>query len=582
MSENRNTILAIVLSLAILLGWEMFFAPKNAPKPPTPATATTPATAEQPPPGPPLAGVVSPPSALPSPGGTEENPAREKIVEVETRVKISTPRLHGSISLKGLRFDDITLAQFHEKPDPRSPEITLLSPLAAPKPYYSEVGMIGSDSIKLPTAATTWTADSAGATLTETTPLIVHWDNGEGLRFSRKISVDEDFLFTVEQTVENTGDKAVTVYPYALVARLDTPATQGYYILFEGPLGVFNGTKTEVKYADLKKKPRETFESTGGWIGITDKYWLATVALDQATKVNATISYTMAGARDRYQTDLRGDALSIAPGASATAKAFVFAGAKEVTLLDQYAEKQGIARFDLAVDWGWFYFLTKPFFYALNWLRGVIGNFGLAILVFTSVVRLALFPIANKQYAAMNKMKALQPQMKALQDRYANDKQKLNTELMELYKREKANPVAGCLPILIQIPIMFAVYKVLFVTIEMRHAPFYGWIHDLSAPDPTNIFSLFGLIQFELPDFLHLGALPIIMGTTMWLQQKLSPQPPDPIQARMMMLLPIVFTFMLASFPAGLVLYWTWSNLLGILQQWVLMRKSPDATKAKA
>ena len=582
MTENRNTILAIVLSLAILLGWEMFFAPKNVPKPPTPATATTPATTEQPPPGPPLAAAVSPPGALPSPGGTEENPARERTVATETRVKIATTRLHGTISLKGLRFDDVTLAEFHEKPDPRSPEITLLSPPTAPKPYYSEVGVIGAEGVKLPTAETTWTAETADATLTEKTPLTVRWDNGEGLRFTRKISVDEDFMFTVEQTVENSTDKPVTLYPYGLVARVDTPPTQGFYILFEGPLGVFNGASKEIKYDDLKKAGRETFESTGGWVGITDKYWLAAVAFEPNVKFNASISHTMAGDRDRYQSDLRADALTVAPGASGTSKGYVFAGAKEVTLLDQYSQKLGIPRLDLAVDWGWFFFLTKPFFYALNWLRSLIGNFGLGILAFTTALRLVLFPIANKQYAAMNKMKALQPQMKALQDRYANDKQKLNTELMELYKREKANPVAGCLPILIQIPIFFALYKVLFVTIEMRHAPFYGWIHDLSAPDPTNIFTLFGLIPFTMPDFLHLGALPIIMGATMWLQQKLSPQPPDPIQARMMMLLPIVFTFMLASFPAGLVLYWTWSNLLGILQQWVLMRKAPDAPKAKA
>jgi YidC/Oxa1 family membrane protein insertase len=582
MTENRNTILAIVLSLVILVGWEMFFAPKNQPKQPLPVTAdsTKPVTQEQAPPGPPLSGVVSPPAAVPSPGG-DQTPARESAVASETRLRINTPRLHGSISLTGLRFDDVTLANFHETPDPQSPEITLLSPGSAPKPYYAEIGWIPAEAgTKVPTAATVWTADSTDTTLTAANPLVVHWDNGEGLRFTRTIRADADFLFTVEQTVANTTEKAVSLYPYSLVTRFDTPKTAGFYILFEGPLGVFDGTKTEMKYDDLKKKGRQTFESIGGWVGITDKYWLTTVALDQTTKVAGSFNHTMAGDRDRYQNDLRGDAIVIAPGETKSTKSYVFAGAKEVQLLDRYAKDPGIVRFDLAVDWGWFYFLTKPFFYALNWLRGEIGNFGLAILVFTTGLRLLMFPIANKQYAAMNKMKLLQPQMKALQERYADDRTKLNTELMELYRREKANPVAGCLPIVIQIPVFFALYKVLFVTIEMRHAPFYGWIKDLSAPDATNIFTAFGLIPFTPPDFLHLGALPIIMGITMFLQQKLSPQPADPIQARMMMFLPIIFTFMLASFPAGLVIYWTWSNLLGILQQWVLMRRTaPEAKK---
>ncbi len=582
MNDSRNTFLAIAVSMAILLGWQYFFAPKSAEKPVTTEqlAPNAPVSAEVPPPGPPGTAKVSPPGAVPSPGGaiTEE---RQDAVAEDKRVKISTPRLHGSISLTGLKFDDVTLANFHEQPDKQSPEITLLSPASAPKPYFIEQGWLAADpNVKLPTGNTTWTVDNAHVVLDDKTPLVAHWDNGAGLRFTRTIHADRDFLFTVEQTVENTSDRAVTLFPYSLIARLDMPATQGFYILHEGPLGVFNNTLKEVKYKDFAKTPAQRVDSTGGWIGITDKYWLTAVAMDPAMKIAANFSHSKAGERDRYQTDLRGDAVSIAPGASHTTKDYVFAGAKEVQMLDSYAKNPGIARFDLAVDWGWFYFLTKPFFYALLWLREVIGNFGLAILAFTTGLRLLMFPIANKQFAAMNKMKLLQPKMKELQERYANDRQKLNAEMMELYKREKANPLAGCLPIVIQIPIFFALYKVLFVTIEMRHAPFYGWVKDLSAPDSSNLFSAFGLINWDPPTFMHLGALPIIMGATMWLQQKLSPQPADPIQARMMMILPLVFTFMLASFPAGLVIYWTWSNLLGILQQWALLRSHPQPKAA--
>ena len=582
MNDSRNTFLAIAVSMVILLGWQYFFVPTTTPRPVAEQAVppNAPVSSELPAPGPPGTAQNSPPGAVPSPGGAI-TPERETIVAQQKRVRIETPRLHGSISLTGLKFDDVTLANFHEQPDKASPEITLLSPANAPKPYYIEQGWLSADpNLKLPTGATVWTIENPDATLNATTPLVARWDNGDGLRFTRTIHADRDFLFTVEQTVENASGRAVTLFPYSLIARLDTPATQGFYILHEGPLGVFNRTLKEVKYGDFEKKPQERVESTGGWIGITDKYWLTAVALDPSMKISANFSHSKSGERDRYQTDLRGDAITIAAGASHSAKDYVFAGAKEVRLLDRYAENPGIARFDLAVDWGWFYFLTKPFFYALLWLREVIGNFGLGILAFTTGLRLLMFPIANKQFAAMNKMKLLQPQMKVLQERYANDRPKLNAELMELYKREKANPLAGCLPILIQIPIFFALYKVLFVTIEMRHAPFYGWIKDLSAPDPTNLFTAFGLIPYDPPSFLHLGALPIIMGATMWLQQKLAPQPPDPIQARMMMMLPLVFTFMLASFPAGLVIYWTWSNLLGILQQWALMRNDPAAKKA--
>jgi YidC/Oxa1 family membrane protein insertase len=565
MNDQRNTFLALILMIGILFGWQTFFAPKPVPKPAPEASA--PAT---PPPAAPLAN-----SDANVPSGGDSSPSVPGPT-VGPRLKVRTAHLHGEIALTGLRFDDITLATYRETPDPNSAEIVLLSPTTAPHPYYAEEGWIASDAaVKVPTSATVWTPEDPNAVLTETTPVTLSWDNGEGLKFVRTISADKNYLFTTKQTVENHGDKAVTIYPYAAVVRSNIPASKSIYILHEGPLGVFNRTLKEAKYDNLKKEERQVVDSVGGWIGITDKYWLTAVAFDQTMKVSGSFNHRMAGEFDRYQTDLRGDALTLQPGENKSVTSYLFAGAKEIRLLDGYATDPGIQRFDLAIDFGWFYFLTKPFFYALLWLNSAVGNFGIAILIFTTALRLLMFPIANKQYEAMNKMKALQPEMKRLQERYANDRAKLNTALMELYKKEKANPVAGCLPILIQIPIFFALYKVLYVNIEMRHAPFYGWIHDLSAPDPTTVFNLFGLLPFTPPALLHLGALPIIMGITMFLQQKLSPQPTDPVQAKMMMLMPIFFTFLLASFPAGLVVYWTWSNCLAILQQWVLLRRSP-------
>ena len=560
MSDQRNTFLAIVLSMAILFGWQFFFAPEPPVAPPESTEQPVQATSPMAPGGTPTASnVPTADAATPKAAGP--------------RLRIRTPHLEGRIALKGLRLDDITLVTYRETPDPDSPEITLLAPASAPNPYYAEEGWISSDtSVQLPGPNAVWTPETPGAVLTENTPVSVTWDNGSGLRFRRIIHADKDYMFTTEQTVENYGDRAVTLYPYALVARIGIPDLQKLFILHEGPLGVFDNTLKEVDYEDLVDKKREAVESTGGWIGITDKYWLTAVAFEQDRKVTASFNHNVVNGRNRYQTDLMGEAFTLQSGETKESRSYLFAGAKEVELLDGYAENLGIARFDLAIDFGWFYFLTKPFFYALLWLNGALGNFGLAILAFTTVLRGLMYPIANKQYAAMNKLKALQPEMKRLQERYANDRKKLNQALMDLYKRERANPMAGCLPILIQIPIFFALYKVLYVTIEMRHAPFYGWIHDLSAPDPTTIVNLFGLLPFTPPSFLHIGALPIIMGITMWMQQKLSPQPADPMQAKIMMFLPIMFTFLLATFPAGLVIYWTWSNILGILQQQLLTR----------
>ena len=426
------------MSAVILIGWEMFFAPKPAPKPqeapiaaapnaPTGSTETG------------TAPIAAPASAVP------ETAAAAPAVE-SPRVTISTEKIKGSLSTTGVRFDDVTLLKYRETLDPASPAIDLLSPMSAQKPYFVEMGWLSSDSaLKLPNAATTWTVQNPDVPLSETAPAVLTWDNGAGLRFTKTISIDKDYMFTIEQTVENTGAGAATMYPYGLIARMDTPKTEGFFIMHEGPLGVFNKTLKEVDYTDLQKEPRQVEQTIGGWIGITDKYWLTAVAFDQSLKADATFNHGLVNGRDRYQTDLRGEAITIAPGEKKAIKTFVFAGAKEVQLLDRYENALGITNFDLAVDFGWFYFLTKPFFYILEWFKGILGNFGLAILAFTVVLRGLMFPLANKQFAAMNKLKKLQPEMQKLQAKYAEDRVKLNTAMMELYKKEKGQSAGGLL-----------------------------------------------------------------------------------------------------------------------------------------
>jgi YidC/Oxa1 family membrane protein insertase len=582
--ENKNLILAIVLSVAILLGFQIVgerFFPKPVPPAPPAQTQAPPQPSAQPPgaPAAPQQG-IAPPGA--GGGGSTTTPAvptgaaaaatREQILQSGPRVRINTPSLHGSIALVGGRVDDVTLVNYRETIDPNSPEIVLFSPQGTPEAYFAEHGWVApGGGVAVPGPTTRWTADKD--TLSVGQPVTLSWDSGEGLVFKRVFSVDAHYMFTLHQTVESTRADAVSLLPYGLVTRFGTPPTSGFFILFEGPLGVFNGTLEEVSYEDLQEKGVITHHTTGGWIGITDKYWLSALAFDQQQPTTARFVYQRTSGTNQYQVDYVGPQQALAPGGSIGNDTRLFAGAKVVTLIDHYERTYGIKRFDLAIDWGWFYFLTRPVFYALNWLHGLVGNFGVAILLLTVVIKLVFFPLANKSYKAMSQMRKLQPEMQKLRERFADDKMRLNQEMMALYKREKVNPASGCLPIIIQIPVFFALYKVLFVTIEMRHAPFYGWIRDLSAPDPTSIFNGFGLIPWSPPEFLMIGAWPLIMGATMWLQQKLNPQPPDPVQARLFMILPIVFTFMLAHFPAGLVIYWTWNNVLSILQQWVIMRR---------
>lgn len=569
--NNRNFILAIVLSMAVLFIWQYFFVPA----PPPDMKPTEQQQAEPGPPQPQPDGGV-PAEGVPQPGTEGATLTREKALAQSPRIAIDTPSLKGSIALKGGRIDDLTLKDYRETVEPTSPLVILLSPAGGPHAYYAEHGFVGAttgDDLALPTADTVWTAETQGP-LTPSSPVTLGYDNGKGLKFTRKIAIDDKYMFTITDSVANTGSQSVTLYPYALVSRHETPHVQGFYILHEGLIGVVDDSGLEeISYSKALENPPATFKSRSGWLGITDKYW-ATVAIpEQGKTFDAKFSGTQIGGRDRFQTDYLLAPLTIPAGGTGEAKGQVFAGAKEVNVVDGYAEKYGIPKFDLLIDWGWFYFLTKPLFFALDFFYKLVGNFGVAILIVTIIIKLILFPLANKSYVAMSRMKKLAPEMQRIKERYADDRMRQQQAMMELYKKEKVNPASGCLPILVQIPIFFALYKVLFVTIEMRHAPFFGWIKDLSAPDPTSIFNLFGLIPWEPPLFLMIGIWPIIMGLTMWVQMKLNPPPPDPVQAKIFTWMPVFFTFLLASFPAGLVIYWAWNNFLSVLQQAAIMKR---------
>jgi YidC/Oxa1 family membrane protein insertase len=465
------------------------------------------------------------------------------------------------------------LRDYHITPDPESGEIQVLRPTGSAMPFFAEFGWVAEDpGIAVPGGRTIW--ESSDEHLRPGEPITMRWDNGQGLAFEREIALDDNYVFTITERITNAGDAPVTLFPYGLVSRWGTPDTMGIWILHEGPIGVLQETLEEIDYSDLRDDGESVFDSTGGWLGITDKYWLTALLPDQQAPIRATFQFIERGLDGRYQTDYLREAVTIAPGGTAEVTNRLFSGAKEVTLLDRYKAELGLPLFDRAVDFGWFYFLTKPFFYALHWLANIFGNYGVAILLVTLFVKLVFFPLANKSYQAMSQMKKLQPEMLKIRERYENDREKMNMEMMNLYKKEKVNPAAGCLPILVQIPVFFALYKVLFVSIEMRHAPFFGWIQDLSAPDPTTLFNMFGLFPFVPPEWIPaIGIWPIIMGATMWLQFKLNPTPPDPMQAKIFAFLPLIFVFLFATFPAGLVIYWAWNNFLSIGQQWLIMRK---------
>ncbi|MFL5033796.1 MAG: membrane protein insertase YidC [Microvirga sp.] len=593
--DNKNLLLAIVLSVVVLIGWNYFYGvpqmqqQKQAQQtqPTAPAQpAQTPIPGAAPKEGGPAAPV---PGTVPTLPGTPVVETREAALQRSPRLAIDTPSLAGSINLRGGRIDDVLLKNYHDTVDPKSPRIVLFSPSGSPHPHYAEFGWVASGpGGAAPGPETLWTADAQ--TLTPARPVTLTFDNGQGLIFRREISVDDKYLFTVRDAVENAGSAPATLHPYGLVSRHGKPVTQGYYVLHEGLVGVLGEQGLqEYTYDHVEKEPAIPGQPTkgkvwngvsGGFVGITDKYWAAAVAPDQTQPYTGSFTMRQDGPTKVYQSNVLGDARTLAPGGKAQSDSRLFAGAKEVATVDTYERTAGIKRFDLLIDWGWFYFITKPLFKVLDYFFRLFGNFGVAILIVTVMLKVVFFPLANRSYASMAKMKAVQPEMVAIRERYADDKVKQQQALMELYKKEKINPIAGCWPILIQIPVFFALYKVLFVTIEMRHAPFFGWIRDLAAPDPTTVFNLFGLLPFDptvvpvIGPFLHLGVWPILMGITMWLQMKMNPAPADPVQQQVFAWMPLIFTFMLASFPAGLVIYWAWNNLLSVTQQYAIMRKN--------
>ena len=495
---------------------------------------------------------------------------------------IDTPKLKGSISLKGGDIDDVSFKAYRETVDPTSPNIVLFSPDRTPDAYFARFFWLAAPGTKidLPSSSTVWKA--SGSALTEKQPLALTWDNGQGFLFKREIALDDGYMFTVTDTVTATGSTDATLIPYGGIERFNKPKVVGTYVLHEGFVG-FIGEQglAELTYDKADKadpvpgasgKGIQYKTATGGFAGITDKYWAAALVPDQATPYDAVFR-SLDGPTKVYQVDMTQPALTVAAGSSVTSTKRLFVGAKEVKTVDGYAETLGIKRFDLLIDWGWFYFFTKPLFKMMEFFYHWTGNFGFAILIVTVLVKAAFFPLANKSYASMAKMKAVQPQMAAIKERFPEDKVKQQQELMELYKKEKINPIAGCWPMLIQIPVFFSLYKVLYVTIEMRHAPFIGWIHDLASPDPTSVFTLFGLIPWTPPTIMMIGIWPLIMGVTMFVQMKMNPAPPDPVQQAMFSWMPVMFTFMLGSFPAGLVIYWSWNNTLSVSQQYLIMRR---------
>ncbi|MFB2533133.1 membrane protein insertase YidC [Paracoccus sp. p4-l81] len=582
MDDNKNLILATVLSFLVVVLWYTLFAP---PEPVAPLPATVTQTAD---------GQTTAAPVLPD-GTAAVQPAQPAPDSVAAaiasapRVAVDTPKLVGSISLLGGRVDDLRLKDYNETLAAGSPLVRLLSPVGGTgpeQPYYAVYGWLPAgqmDAALLPGATTLWSLES-GTTLAPGQPIKLVWDNGAGLVFHREIAVDANYLFTVTQSVENRSGAAVRLAPYGIVARHGRPHTQGYYVLHEGVVSMSDGKLNEISYKDIAKldaQPREgqarlTEVATDGWVGFTDKYWMTTMAPAAGQAFTSVVRYAPQG--DIYQAETRLPVMDVAPGATAQVATHLFAGAKEFEVIEAYQNDVGIQKFIDSIDWGWFYFLTKPMFRLLHWLHAMIGNMGWAIIALTFVIKALVFPLARKSYVSMAKMKELQPEMEKLKERTGDDKMAFQKGMMELYKKEKVNPAAGCLPILVQIPIFFALYKVIFVTIELRHAPWLGWIRDLSAPDPSSILNLFGLLPFTPPGpdsilhILSLGILPILLGISMWFQQKLNPTPTDPAQKMIFAWMPWVFMFMLGGFASGLVLYWITNNTITFFQQYVIMR----------
>ncbi len=584
MDNNRNFLLAAALSLAVVFAWQAFIitprmeAQRKAQEIEAQREAGTAVTVGE-------NGTAAAPDGLP---GSTATPGSDAIPGAATqsavtaeaearRIPLSTPKLEGTINLRGGRFDDLRLTQYHETVDPSSPLIRLLDPVGDEAPYFAEFGFSPNPELgDLPGPATVWDA-ADGATLTPETPVTLTYSNDQGLLFERIVSVDDNYMFTIADTVRNTGETAISVRPYGRIARYGKPKIAGIYVLHEGLIGsVGEQGLDEIDYDDIEEERQITKEpANAGWIGITDKYWAT--ALVPGEPFTAHYNYfAPSGRAPFYQTDYLGDAVSVAPGADLSLTHRLFAGAKKVDVIDGYEQQLEIPLFSNLIDWGWFYFITKPMFALMDFIYKAVGNFGVAILLVTVIIKTLFFPLANLSYKSMARMKKLQPRMAELKEKHGDDRAAMQKSMMELYKTEKINPAAGCWPVLLQIPVFFALYKVIYVTIEMRHAPFFGWINDLSAPDPTSILNLFGLLPYDSPAALAIiaiGVWPVIMGITMFVQMQMNPAPPDPTQQMVFKWMPVLFTFMLATFPAGLVIYWAWNNFLSVLQQGFIMHK---------
>ena len=571
--ESRNLIIAIVLSIGVLLIWSLFI---EDPYQQTMTNNNSDVNLDS-----------SNLDSLESQSideiediletGNINSISLDDALREDERVQINTNNILGSINLKGLKIDDITLKNYKETLEEESDLIRVLRPYNTRDGYEVTFGWISNQSsdIELPNSNTVWKLVNNNEALTSENEIEFQWKNNTGQTFISSISMDGDYLFNINQKVINNSDEAIILNNASKIKRKTAPALSGMFILHEGLLGVLEEQLELIDYDELKDDGETlNFESNNGWIGITDKYWLAALIPDQTENFKAI--YTYDNGYIAYFRSLKSS--NVKPGQELEKNSQIFIGAKEANLIDQYKEDYGIYNFDLAIDWGWFYFLTKPLFYVIYYFSEFSGNFGLAIIILTVIIRIIFFPLANWSFSSMAKMKLLQPEMTRIKDLYKDDRQQQQQALMALYKKEKVNPVSGCLPILIQIPFFFAIYKMLFVSIEMRHAPFYGWIQDLAAKDPTTIFNLFGLIPWDPPSFLIIGIWPVLMGVTMYLQQKLNPAPPDPIQAKVFAFLPLFITILLAQFAAGLVIYWTTNNVLSIIQQWIITQRTKIRT----
>ena len=558
--DSKNVLLAVILSTAVIVIWSVMFPPPEIEN--TTSEDTTIVEKNESKPKAPKIKIKEPDKKI----------TRQDAIKQSNRINISNGKIFGTISLNGALIDDVTLKNYKETLNEDSKQVIILNPKKSENGYFLETGWATSENIKVPNHNSKWRV-IGNNTLAPKQPVTIQWNNNEGLIFKKKLTIDDKYLIIVEDSVQNLSQKNINLFHYSQITRNKKPDVQNFYILHEGLIGVVGDELKELSYEDIIEK-KETYKNNSGWFGITDKYWLSAIIPQKGKNFNAEFTYDKQFKANYIITD----PTIINSNQTKKNVATLFIGAKEVSVVDGYAEQSGINKFDLAIDWGWFFYFTKPIFFVIDYLYKISGNFGIAIILLTAAVRLIFFPLANYSFVSMAKMKALQPEMQRLKDLYKDDKQKIQMEMMNLYKREKVNPVSGCLPVLIQLPFFFAIYKVLFVTLEMRHAPFFGWIQDLSAPDPTTIFNLFGLIPWDPPSFLIIGIWPILMGLTMWIQQKLNPAPPDPIQAKIFMFFPFFLTILLASFPSGLVVYWTINNVLTMAQQYVIIRKTKTKT----